>query len=97
MMHRDHVPERGHTVAGGPAHNEAPIRVRASLTHLLHAVSCPHLTHSHLGLYFEVSWRPEHNKNKNAVALGIYAADHSPHQTDEVVYEKNYNLWGGEF
>ena len=52
------VPEGGHTVAGGPAHDEAPLWVGASLTHLLQAAGRPHLTHSDLGLHFKVSGRP---------------------------------------
>ena len=47
-------PKRGHAVAGGPAHNEAPLRVRAALTHLVHAARRPHLAHTHLGLGLEV-------------------------------------------
>lgn len=52
------VPEGGHAVAGGPAHDEAPLWVGASLTHLLYAASRPHLTHSDLGLHLEMSGRP---------------------------------------
>lgn len=53
------VPERGHAVAGGPAHDEAPLRVGASFTHLLDAGRCPHFTHTNLRLHLEVSGRPE--------------------------------------
>lgn len=52
------VPEHGHGVAGGPAHDEAPLRVGASFTHLLDAGRCPHLAHSNLGLHLEVGGRP---------------------------------------
>lgn len=48
------LPEHSHIVAGGPAHDEAPLRVRAALTNLVHAAGRPHLTHTHLGLLFEV-------------------------------------------
>lgn len=52
------VPEGGHAVAGGPAHDEAPLWAGASLTHLLYAARRPHLTHSDLGLHLEMSGRP---------------------------------------
>lgn len=53
----EHLPESGHEVAGGPAHNEAPLCVRASLAHFLQAVGRPHLTHPDLGLHLEVGGR----------------------------------------
>lgn len=52
------LPERGHVVAGGPAQDEAPLRVGASLTHLVRAACRPHLTHTQLGLLLEVVGRP---------------------------------------
>lgn len=52
------LPERGHVVAGGPAQDEAPLRVGASLAHLVHAARRPHLTHTHMGLLLEVVGRP---------------------------------------
>lgn len=50
-------PKRSDTVTGGPAHDEAPVRVRAPLTHLIHAARRPHLAHAHLGLLLEVVGR----------------------------------------
>jgi len=59
------LPKRSHTVAGGPAHNEAPLWVGAPLTHLVQAVGRPHLTHTHLGLRLEVVGRSvEHTHRK---------------------------------
>lgn len=52
------VPEHGHAVAGGPAHDEAPLRGGAPFTHLLDAGGGPHLAHSNLGLHLEVGGRP---------------------------------------
>lgn len=52
------VPEGGHAVAGGPAHDEAPLWVGASLAHFLYTAGCPHLTHSDLGLHLEMSGGP---------------------------------------
>lgn len=52
------VPEGGHAVAGGPAHDEAPLWGGAPLTHLLDAAGGPHLAHSDLGLHLEMSGRP---------------------------------------
>lgn len=51
------VPEGGHEVAGGPAHDEAPLWVCAPLTHFLYAVGHPHLTHSDLGLHLKMGGR----------------------------------------
>lgn len=52
-----HVPEGGHIVVGGPAHDEAPLWVGASLAHLLYAAGHPHLTHSDLGFHLEMGGR----------------------------------------
>lgn len=56
------LPEGGHEVAGGPAHDEAPLWAGASLTHFLYAVGHPHLTHSDLGLHLKVGGRPTGDK-----------------------------------
>lgn len=56
------VPEGGHEVAGGPAHDEAPLWVCAPLTHFLHAVGHPHLTHSDLGLHLKMGGRSTGDK-----------------------------------
>ena len=48
------VPEGGHAVAGGPAHDEAPLLAGAALTHLIHAAGDPHLRHVSLGLHLKV-------------------------------------------
>lgn len=58
------VPEGDHIVAGGPAHDEAPLWVGAALTYVLHTLGCPHLTHTHLGLHLEVCGRPEDDKQQ---------------------------------
>ena len=52
------LPEGGHAVAGGPAHDEAPLGAGASLAHLVQAAGRPHLTHPDLGLQLEVAGRP---------------------------------------
>lgn len=48
------VPKHGGAVPGGPAHDEAPVRVGAPFTHLVHAARRPHLAHAHLQLLLEV-------------------------------------------
>lgn len=48
------LPKHSDIVAGGPAHDKAPLWVGASLTHLVHAACRPHLTHTDLGLLLEV-------------------------------------------
>lgn len=52
------LPKRSHTIAGWPAHDEAPRWVGAPLTHLLYAAGCPHLTHSDLGLHLKMGGGP---------------------------------------
>lgn len=52
------VPESGHTVAGGPAHDEAPLRAGGALAHLVQAAGRPHLAHPDLRLHLEVGGRP---------------------------------------
>lgn len=58
-----YIPEGGYTVTGGPAHHEAPLGVRASFTHFLHAVSRPHLANPDLSLHLEMSRRPANKQN----------------------------------
>lgn len=60
----EYTPECGNTIAGGPAHHEAPLWIRAPLKHFIHAVSRPHLTHSDLSLYLKMS-RPDKEKRKH--------------------------------
>lgn len=48
------LPEGSDVVAGGPADDEAPLRVGAPLTNLVHAARHPHFTHAHPGLLLEV-------------------------------------------
>lgn len=71
------VPEGGHTVAGGPTHDKTPFWVGASFTHLLHAIGCPHLTHTNLGLHFKMSGRPWKKRTTYFVQPTTYRK--SPH------------------
>lgn len=48
------LPECGHTVASGPAHDKAPLLAGAALAHLVHAAGNPHLRHVSLGLHLKV-------------------------------------------
>lgn len=66
------LPKRSDTVAGGPAHDEASLWVRASLAHLIHAACRPHLPNTHLGLLLEVvSW------SGNDMSTGVNTRTHT--------------------
>lgn len=80
------IPKHGGAVPGGPAHDEAPVRMGAPLAHLVHAARRPHLAHAHLQLLLEVVGRPW-SKRFHTISL-------NGSQQNPTVPEHNTNLLG---